>query len=184
MLASPLEFLFVEVILSHFSAKLLDFERSQMDIKTICDEYKTSTQYFLDIVSALKDSDLDTKKDGEWSARQVIHHMADSEAQSYARLRRILAEPEGSVIQGYDEGAWANCWTLGYEELPIENSLAVFKSVRAASLDILKRLVAEDFSKFGMHTESGKYLLETWIKTYSKHPVDHGQQILSATGRD
>lgn len=155
-----------------------------MDIKSICEEYEDSTQYFLDIVSELNDADLDTKTTGEWSARQVIHHMADSEAQSYARLRRVLAEPEGSVIQGYDEGAWAECKTLGYDELPIENSLAVFKSVRSASLDILKRLVPEDFSKFGMHTESGKYMLETWIKTYSKHPVDHGQQILNATGRD
>jgi hypothetical protein len=37
--------------------------------------------------------------ENEWSARQCIHHMADSEAQSYARLRRLVAEPEGSIIQ-------------------------------------------------------------------------------------
>lgn len=35
--------------------------------------------------------------------RQVIHHVADSATQSYARLRRLLAEPLGSIIQGDDE---------------------------------------------------------------------------------
>ena len=70
-------------------------------------EYKSSTQQFLDLVSSLRPEDLD-KSDGEgWNPRQVIHHLADSEAQSYARLRRLLAEP-GTVIQGYDEGLWAN----------------------------------------------------------------------------
>ena len=143
-----------------------------MDIKEICSAYEESTKAFLEIVSGLTTADLDLRKSDGWSARQVIHHMADSEAQSYARLRRLLAEPEGSIIHGYDEGAWAECKALGYEDLPIENSLAVFKSVRAASLDVLNRI-----------TESGKYTLSTWIKTYSKHPVDHGQQITQAVGK-
>jgi hypothetical protein len=43
--------------------------------------------------------------------------IADSEAQSYARIRRLLAEPLGSVLQGYGEAAWANNATFGYEEL-------------------------------------------------------------------
>jgi hypothetical protein len=154
-----------------------------MDLNLICSEYESATDFFLNIASTLTPNELDLKLSDGWSARQVVHHMADSEAQSYARLRRVLAEPEGSIIQGYDEGAWADCKTLGYEELPIENSLAVFKSVRAASLDVLKRLKQVDLSKFGMHTESGKYTLETWIKTYSNHPVDHGKQILAAIGK-
>jgi hypothetical protein len=154
-----------------------------MNIKGICSAYEESTKAFLEIVSGLTPADLDLRKSDGWSARQVIHHMADSEAQSYARLRRLLAEPEGSIIHGYDEGAWAECKTLGYEDLPIENSLAVFKSVRAASLDVLNRITEADLEKFGMHTESGKYTLATWIKTYSKHPVDHGQQITQAVGK-
>lgn len=153
-----------------------------MNINSICEEYETATNYFINIANHLSQNDLDKKEADGWSARQVIHHMADSEAQSYARLRRLLAEPEGSIIQGYDEAAWAECSTLGYEELPIENSFAVFKSVRAASLDILRRITESDLSKFGMHTETGKYTLEKWITTYSKHPIDHANQILNAIG--
>jgi hypothetical protein len=70
------------------------------------DKYKIATKEFLDLVEKLSEKDLD-KTDAEgWSPRQVIHHMADSEAQSYARLRRLIAEP-GTTIQGYDEGKWA-----------------------------------------------------------------------------
>ena len=153
-----------------------------MDINSICEEYESATNYFINVANNLSQTDLDKKEADGWSARQVIHHMADSEAQSYARLRRLLAEPEGSIIQGYDEAAWAECSTLGYEELPIENSFAVFTSVRAASLDILRRITESDLSKFGMHTETGKYTLEKWINTYSKHPIDHANQILNAIG--
>ena len=67
--------------------------------------YAAATRAFEEQVAALDRSKLDTKHPEGLSPRQVIHHLADSEAQSYARLRRLVAEPEGSIIQGYDEGA-------------------------------------------------------------------------------
>jgi len=107
--------------------------------------------------------------------------MADSEAQSYARLRRLVAEPEGSVILGYDEGAWAQCEKLGYKDAPVENSIAIFAAVRAGSLDVLKRLEESDLVKFGEHSESGKFTIEKWLTGYTNHPKDHGDQLVRAT---
>ena len=109
-----------------------------MSIEESVHAYEHSTDYFLKEVRVVNAENLDRRVKGGWSARQVIHHIADSEAQSYARLRRLLAEPAGSVIQGYDEAAWAECDQLGYEELPVEHSLEVFRAVRAASLDVLR----------------------------------------------
>ena len=151
-----------------------------MDIKGYAEQFEGSTQYFADSVTALADGDLDRHQPDGWSPRQVIHHVADSETQSYVRLRRLVAEPEGSLIQGYDEGAWAQNKTLGYEELPVENSFAVFLSVRAASLEIIKRLSTQDLEKSGQHSESGKYTVQKWLETYTKHPRDHADQIKSA----
>lgn len=151
-----------------------------MDINDYAREYESSTQHFADTVTALSDVDLDRHQPEGWSPRQVIHHLADSETQSYVRLRRLVAEPAGSLIQGYDEGAWAQNKTLGYEELPVENSFAVFLSVRAASLEIIQRLSAQDLEKSGEHSESGKYTVQKWLETYSKHPNDHTDQIKSA----
>ena len=154
-----------------------------MDINDYAREYEASTQYFVDAVLALSDSDVDRNKPGGWSPRQVIHHIADSETQSYVRLRRLVAEPAGSVIQGYDEGAWAECQALGYKELPTANSYAVFLAVRAASLDILKRLTAEDLERYGEHSERGKFTVGDWIRVYSKHPREHAGQIVEALAK-
>ena len=151
-----------------------------MDINALAVDYEASTKYVADIIAALSKDDLDKHQPGGWSPRQVIHHLADSEAQSYARLRRLIAEPAGTVIQGYDEAAWAKSEILGYTELPIENSIAVLLAVRAASLDLFKRLDESDLERAGVHTDSGDYSIAKWVKGYINHPRDHGKQIKEA----
>ena len=151
-----------------------------MTVEESVHAYEHATEYFLKEVLVVTAQNIDLHVDGGWTARQVIHHIADSEAQSYARLRRIIAEPAGSVIQGYDEAAWAQCELLGYEELPVEHSLAVFRAVRAASLDVLRRLSESDLERYGEHSESGRYTLAMWLEIYTEHPRAHAAQLLEA----
>ena len=135
-----------------------------MDINEYARGYEAATKYFADRVAGLSDSDLDRSRPGEWSPRQVIHHVADSEAQSYARLRRLIAEPAGSAIQGYDESGWGKNQTLGYKELPIANSLAVYLAVRASSLDIIKRLKMEDLERYGEQQSEADIQFNTGLR--------------------
>ena len=151
-----------------------------MKVEESVHAYGQSTDYFLKAALVVDAENIDRHVEGGWSARQIIHHIADSEAQSYARLRRLLAEPAGSVIQGYDEAAWAQCEQLGYEELPIEHSLAVFRAVRAASLDVLRRLGERDLERYGEHSESGRYTLAMWLDIYTGHPRAHAAQLAEA----
>ena len=149
-----------------------------MDLKDAVNSYAQATAEFLSVVSELTDSQLDASHSGGWSARQVIHHVADSEAQSYARLRRLIAEP-GTQIQGYDEASWGENETLGYKDLPIAHSLDVFKAVRTSSLEIIKRLTPAQLDNSGTHSESGEYTIKTWLETYISHPLEHAAQIES-----
>ena len=149
-----------------------------MDLKLMAESYREATEQFIEIASKLSQAQLDVRKGQGWSARQVVHHVADSEAQSYARLRRLIAEP-GTQIQGYDEGAWGENNTLGYSDLPIDISLDVFKAVRASSLEVLKRISAVQLDNAGEHSESGTYTLRNWLETYIKHPTEHAEQIRS-----
>ena len=151
-----------------------------MNTDDLAGEYEAATLYVAEIIGALSIGDLDKHQPGGWSPRQVIHHLADSEAQSYARLRRLIAEPAGTIIQGYDEAAWAESEILGYRELPTENSIAVLLAVRAASLSIVRRLKESDMHRVGAHTESGEYSIATWLEGYINHPRDHGNQIKEA----
>ena len=75
-----------------------------MEIVDIAAAYQEATERFVATARSAPPTLLDRHHPGGWSARQVIHHVADSEAQSYVRLRRLLAEPD-PVIEGYDEGA-------------------------------------------------------------------------------
>jgi len=149
------------------------------DISAIADNYARATAEFLAATADVDVAKADRHHPNGWSARQVIHHVADSEAQSYARLRRLLAEPT-PVIQGYDEAAWACAPALGYTELPIENSLAVFVAVRASSLDIIRRLSPDDLELVGTHSESGPYSVSRWLEVYSGHPAEHADQLRRA----
>ena len=142
----------------------------------MAESYREATEQFIENASKLSQAQLDVRKGQGWSARQVVHHVADSEAQSYARLRRLIAEP-GTQIQGYDEGAWGENNTLGYSDLPIDISLDVFKAVRASSLEVLKRISTEQLENSGEHSESGTYTLRNWLETYIKHPTEHAEQI-------
>jgi hypothetical protein len=147
-----------------------------MSIKDLAAEYEASTQFFLQLVNSLKEDDLDRSDAEGWTPRQVIHHVADSEAQSYARLRRLIAEP-GTQIQGYDEGKWAENATLAYSESDPAASIEVFAAVRKSSYLLLLRLSEAQLDNKGVHTESGEYSIRTWLQTYTNHPKDHADQI-------
>lgn len=149
-----------------------------MDPTALAD-YRAATVMFLAAAAHLDPAHLDRRHAGAWSARQVIHHVADSETQSSTRLRRLLTEP-GALIQGYDEGAWAACPVLGYEALPVEHALEVIRAVRTATADVLERLAPEDLALEGRHSASGAYSVATWLEIYTRHPLEHADQLAEA----
>jgi len=106
----------------------------------------------------------------------VIHHVADSEVQSYARLRRLVAEP-GTMIQGYDEAKWAENKDLNYKVVEVSHSIEVIAAVRRSSYLLLQRISAGTLNNAGIHSESGAYSVGDWISTYTRHPLEHAEQI-------
>ena len=143
--------------------------------------YRESTEHFVAVAGSLGESELDRQPEepGGWTPRMVIHHMADSETNAYVRLRRLLAEPPGTVIQGYDEGQWAR--VLHYDR-PVQGSLAVVRAVRDSSAELLDTLAEVDLGRQGIHTDSGPYSLADWLAVYTAHARDHAEQIRSALG--
>ena len=113
---------------------------------------------------------------GEWSPREVVHHLADSEMTSALRLRRLIAE-DRPVIVGYDQEEYAR--RLFYDR-PVDASLAAFKAARDTTAQILRRLTPQDWQREGTHTESGRYTVEDWLGIYGVHAHDHADQILRA----
>lgn len=123
------------------------------------------------------DAELDARPaPEEWTAREIVHHLADSEMTSAIRLRRLLAE-ENPTIVGYDQEEFAR--RLRYDR-PLEGSLLAFKGARESTVPLLRTLTEEEWNRAGTHTESGPYSVETWLHIYVAHGQDHAEQIRRA----
>jgi hypothetical protein len=143
----------------------------------LIDRYRSGMADLEDALAGVTEAELDRpQRSGEWTARQIVHHLADSESMAYTRLRRLIGDDD-PVIQGYDEPEWAR--RLHYER-PVEASIAVVRAVRAASLELLEFLTAAEWARTGTHSESGPYSVERWLEIYAGHTHDHADQIRKA----
>jgi len=133
----------------------------------------------MDALRDAREEELDRSASGEWTPRQIAHHLADSEMTSAIRLRRLISE-DSPVIYGYDEAEFAR--KLKYDR-PIEASLEAMRWARESTAQILDRLTDEDWERAGTHTESGRYSAEDWLAIYARHGHDHAEQIRRSLGR-
>lgn len=141
-------------------------------------QYEDGYRVIAEALADITDAELDTPEaPGEWSPRQVVHHLADSEMTSAIRLRRLVAE-EGPRIVGYDQEEFAR--RLYYRDRPIEGSLLAFKGARESSAAILRCLRPEEWERAGTHSESGRYSVDDWLALYAAHAHDHADQIRRA----
>jgi hypothetical protein len=109
-----------------------------------------------------------------WTIHEIIIHIADSEANSYIRCRRFLAEP-GSTVLGYDEAGWAR--ELRYHEQSAGDALELFKWLRCKSYTLIRDLPDAVWSNTVYHTEDGVITLDDWLNTYERHIPEHVEQM-------
>lgn len=144
--------------------------------RDLISRYRQGAAAVDDALAGSSDEELDRVPPGGWSARMVVHHLADSETSSYLRLRKLLAEDDPQ-LQGYEEVRYAQ--VLHYDR-PIERSLAVFQAVRASSGELLDLLSDDDWTRAGTHSGSGTYSVEDWLTIYADHAFAHAHQITRA----
>ena len=144
--------------------------------RKLTEQYRAGVAAVDRALEGISEQELDRAPDGEWSPRMVVHHLADSETNSYLRLRMLLAEPDPR-IQGYDEAEFAR--TLRYDR-PIDRSLAVFRAVRDSTSELLDLLADDDWVRVGTHSEFGAYSVESWLEIYADHAMEHAEQISRA----
>jgi hypothetical protein len=147
------------------------------DRAALFERYRSGMADLEDALADISETELDRPQgSGEWTARQIVHHLADGETMSYTRLRRLVADDD-PLIQGYDEPTFAR--RLHYDR-PIATSLAVVAAVRASSLELMAAMTPADWAKSGTHSEIGPYTVDLWLEIYAGHVHDHADQIRRA----
>jgi uncharacterized damage-inducible protein DinB len=131
-------------------------------------------------VSGLTVAQLDTpyRPDG-WTVRQLVHHVADSHMQAYARTRFALAE-QNVTVTPYDEAAWAE---LPDRALPVEVSLDLLDALHARWVHVLRATNAEGFRRTIMHPQNGQMTVDDLLGVYQWHGRHHTAHVTALRER-
>jgi len=111
-----------------------------------------------------------TYRPGGWTARQVVHHVADSHLHSVVRFKWALTE-DRPTIKAYDE---QKCAELADYREPVEPSLALLDAVHARWVLLLRALTPEQWDRDFVHPESGQVVpLRVQAAIYAWHGKHH-----------
>lgn len=133
-------------------------------------------------VAGLDDTKLDTPyREGGWTVRQVVHHLADSHINSYVRFKLALTE-DVPPVKGYDEALWAELPEA--RKAPVEVSLALLEALHRRWVMMLELLPAEAFERQFRHSELGPVRLDANVALYSWHGKHHVAHITGLRERE
>jgi hypothetical protein len=107
---------------------------------------------------------------GGWTARQVVHHLADSHMNSQLRFRFALTE-DNPTIKPYAEADWA--LLADANTGPIEPSVAIINGIHTRWNALLRSMSDAQWQRTLQHPETGAWDLELLAGLYSWHGRHH-----------
>jgi hypothetical protein len=117
---------------------------------------------------------LDTPyRDGGWTVRQLVHHIADSHMNAFLRIRFALTEDD-PVIKPYDENLWAE---LHDSTAPINWSLTLLEGLHARWVMLLQSLTEGQMQRAFLHPVNGPTTIEIATLLYAWHSRHHVAHI-------
>ncbi|HEX3571586.1 MAG TPA: putative metal-dependent hydrolase [Acidobacteriaceae bacterium] len=126
-------------------------------------------------VQGLDRDQLDTSyREGGWTVRQTVHHIADSHMNAFLRLRLALTE-EWPTIKPYNEKAWA--LLPDSTGAPAGWSLDLIESLHARWVMVLDSLTDEQWARGVNHPENGPMTIDTIAQLYAWHSRHHVAHI-------
>lgn len=141
------------------------------ELQSLIDRIEALPAQLRKVAGALTQQELDTPyREGGWTLRQVIHHLADSHMNAYVRLKWSLTEST-PTIKAYDEKGWAEtAETSGDPEV----SLQMIDALHARWVKLLRALSAADFERGYIHPDNGKFVsLGHQVALYEWHGAHH-----------
>jgi hypothetical protein len=131
-------------------------------------------------VGGLTAAQLDTPyRDAGWTVRQVAHHIADSHANAYVRVRLALTE-DNPTVKVYEESDWARLPDA--MSGPVEHSLTLLDALHARWIALLRALTPAQWARTYNHPQNGKVSLDWVASQYAWHGKHHVAQITTLRG--
>lgn len=122
-------------------------------------------------VAGLSESQLDTPyREGGWTVRQVVHHMADANMNGYIRCK-LAVTADAPAITPYDEDRWAA--TADGGSAPVEWSLSLLEPLHARWVVFLRSLSDADGARAFVHAVTGPTTVDKAMALYAWHGNHH-----------
>jgi uncharacterized damage-inducible protein DinB len=112
-------------------------------------------------------------REGGWTVRQLVHHIADSHMNAFSRVRLALTE-DWPTIYAYNEKAWA---MLHDAQAPVEWSQALLEKLHARWVMLLESLTEEQWARGYKHPQNGPMTVDVATQLYAWHSRHHVAHI-------
>lgn len=128
------------------------------------------------LVENFSDEQFDTQyREGGWTVRQLINHIADSHINSFIRLKLALTE-NNPVIKPYDEAKWAELQDS--LNMPVKAAMKMIKGTHQRWTVLLKSMTNKQFERTFHHPETHQDQdLRTYLAHYAWHCNHHFAHI-------
>jgi len=113
-------------------------------------------------------------RDGGWTPRQVVHHLADSHANAYIRIKLALTE-DTPALKTYEEQLWAEM--PDGQSADVAPSLAILDGLHARLTIVLESLAADQFARTASHPQWGEMTVDVLLQLYAWHSRHHVAHI-------
>lgn len=108
-------------------------------------------------------------RDGGWTTRQVVHHLADSHMNAFIRFRLALTE-ENPTVKPYNEAEWSK---LVDAELDPQPSVQILDGLHQRWHYMLEAMRSSDFTRKAVHPENGPISIDWLLQLYAWHGRHH-----------
>ena len=127
-------------------------------------------------IENLDEAQLDTPyREGGWTLKQVVHHVADSHMNAYIRFKLALTE-DHPTIKPYDQDSWAMLYDV-FDE-PVNVSLTLLHALHRRWHSCIHNLTEEQWMRTAFHPEQNKQIsLWEFLSIYSWHGRHHTAHI-------
>jgi uncharacterized damage-inducible protein DinB len=143
-------------------------------------ETETYTIRLRETVDSLSDEELSrTYRDGSWTVRQLVHHIADSQLNMYQRLKLALTD-ENPTVPAFDEEKWA---IQPDTNLPVESSIKMLEGINERIVSLGYSLTEEQLDRAFTHQENGKITVATKVAKLAWHEEHHLAHIKIALSK-
>ena len=155
-------------------------EIQESDIRAWIDEISALPELLKSVVLSLNEVDFEkTYRDGSWTIRQLVHHIADSHLNGYIRMKLALTE-ENPLVKTYEESEWAKL--VDYNS-PLNVSVQLIESLHSRWTSLLRNLTATQLKRTYQYPNSSRVRLEQSIALYAWHGNHHLAHIKQALNR-